>query len=251
MIIVEDLHKFYGAKAVLQGMSFEAPAGQITLLVGPNGAGKTTTLKSLVGLCLPNRGNIWINGCKLPYGNCKALSQLSYLPQRIDFHPRLKVGQVMEFYARLRGIPLSICKLKLNRFGLDESWDQRVGTLSGGMKQRLGLAVLLLPDSPILLLDEPGLSLDPEWRHQLKLLLLHESGLGKTVLMATHLLGEWEGVAHQCLMCNHGRVETELDPDNIQSSYRNWSRNSASQPFVLSGLPVAASQTIEPIYPLS
>ena len=95
----------------------------------------------------------------------------------------------------------------------------RTGELSGGTRQRLGLALLLLPDAPVLLLDEPGLSLDPAWRKRLQDTLRFEAERGKTILLTTHLVAEWNNVAHRCLLCCEGRIERELDPRNLPSDF--------------------------------
>src|SRR5690606_1246690 len=90
------------------------------------------------------------------------------------------------------------------------------GQLSGGLRQRLGLAALMLPEAQALILDEPGVSLDPEWRERMQRILLEEARGGRTVLVATHLLGEWEGRASRCIVCEQGRTAREIDPDRLR-----------------------------------
>ena len=99
-----------------------------------------------------------------------------------------------------------------------EEADKPAGKLSGGLHQRLGLAILLQPEVPVLLLDEPCLSLDPHWRRRLQALLRAEAAKGRTILLATHLLAEWEGVADCCLLCEEGCIPGKLDPANLRSS---------------------------------
>ena len=99
-----------------------------------------------------------------------------------------------------------------------EGADKPAGKLSGGLRQRLGLAILLQPEVPVLLLDEPGLSLDPHWRRRLQALLRAEAAKGRTILLATHLLAEWEGVADCCLLCEEGCIPGKLDAANLRSS---------------------------------
>lgn len=94
-----------------------------------------------------------------------------------------------------------------------------IGALSGGTRQRLGLALLLLPDAPVLLLDEPGLSLDPTWRKRLQKTLRFEAERGKAVLVTTHLIAEWNNIAHRCLLCRDGKIERELDPKNLPHNF--------------------------------
>ena len=219
MIAVEHLVKNYGREEVLRGMSIFAESGEITMLVGPNGAGKTTTVKILAGLVRPNGGSARINSFDVVRERIKAQRVISYLPQRPDFHPRLSCWEILRFYARLRGLAPSRCEAMLDLAGLREVARVRAGQLSGGTRQRLGLALLLLPDAPVLLLDEPGLSLDPAWRKRLQDTLKFEAERGKTVLLTTHLVGEWNNVAHRCLLCRDGKIERELDPENLPADF--------------------------------
>jgi Cu-processing system ATP-binding protein len=219
MIATEHLVKNYGRKSVLRDMSMLARPGEITLLVGPNGAGKTTTMKVLAGLVRLNGGKARINSFDVVRERTKAQRSLSYLPQRPNFHPRLTCAEIIRFYARLRGVALSRCEAMLDQTGLREFERVRIAELSGGTRQRLGLALLLLPDAPVLLLDEPGLSLDPAWRKRLQETLRFEAARGKAVLVTTHLVAEWNNVAHRCLLCCDGKIERELDPTNLPHNF--------------------------------
>ena len=110
-------------------------------------------------------------------------------------------AEILRFYARLRGVASSRYEAVLDLAGLRGFERVPTGKLSGGTRQRLGLALLLLPDAPVLLLDEPGLSLDPGWRKRLQETLRFEAGRGKSVLVTTHLIAEWNRVAQRCLLC--------------------------------------------------
>ena len=100
-----------------------------------------------------------------------------------------------------------------------DSANERTGALSGGMRQRLGLALLLLADAPVLLLDEPGLSLDPGWRTRLQEILREKTARGHAILVTTHLIAEWNGVADRCLLCREGRIEREIDPNDLPHNF--------------------------------
>lgn len=219
MIVAQGLTKSYRQKKVLHGVSFTARPGEITLLVGPNGAGKSTTLKLLTGLARADGGEAFIAGKDIIHEKLAAQRQLSFLPQTPNFHPRFSSAQIVDFYARLRGIERSQREAALEVAGLCEVAHEQTRTLSGGMRQRLGLALLLLPDVPVLLLDEPGISLDPAWRRRLQDILHAEAHRGKTVLVTTHLIAEWNNVAHRCLLCRDGLVERELDPANLPGDF--------------------------------
>ncbi len=226
MIVAERLSKSYArGRAVLEGLSFSARPGELTLLVGANGVGKSTTLRILSGLIRPDGGDAWIAGCSVRRDRLGAQRRLSYLPQQIAFHPRLSCEAILRFYAGLRGLgdgegARRAARL-LERVGLEAEAGKRTHALSGGLRQRLGLAVLLLPDAPVLLLDEPGLSLDPEWRGRLKAILQDESRRGRTVLIATHLLAEWEGAADRALCVRPGGKITELDPRRLRDDFEH------------------------------
>jgi ABC-2 type transport system ATP-binding protein len=219
MIAAENLVKKYGRKEVLRDLSLSAQPGQITMLVGANGAGKTTTVKVLAGLVRPDGGAARIGSFDVVRERLKAQRAISYLPQHPDFHPRLTCLEILRFYARLRGLAASRCEAMLDLAGLRDVASVRAGELSGGMRQRVGLALLLLPDASVLLLDEPGLSLDPAWRKRLQDTLRFEAERGKTILLTTHLVAEWNNVAHRCLLCGEGRIERELDPGNLPTDF--------------------------------
>lgn len=221
MIEIRNLRKRYGGAEVLRGVNFTARPGEITLLVGPNGAGKSTILKALAGLLRNGGGGASIDGAEIPAERAFASRKLSYLPQTPDFHPRLSCAALARCYARLGGASPDRVDAALQRVGLRDRAGQQAGTLSGGMKQRLGLALLLLPETPVLLLDEPGISLDPGWRRRLQEILREEADRGRTVLVTTHLVAEWRGKVDRCLLCEEGRVTRELDPATLSQGFEN------------------------------
>lgn len=221
MISVKALAKAYRRRPVLDGLALDAQGGDVTLLVGPNGAGKTTLVKVLAGVVRPDSGSALINGIDVVRHRRAAQRGLSFLPQAVTFDPRLNCRQLLTFYARLRGVATQRIDNMLQRFGLQDDAKKRAGELSGGLRQRLGLAVLLLPDAPVLLLDEPDLSLDPPWRGRLQQILRDEARLGKTILVTTHLLGEWEGIADRCLVCEDGVMKREIDPHRLREQFKS------------------------------
>src|SRR5262249_46411621 len=219
MISAQNLTKSFGRKAILRGISLRADAKQITLMVGPNGAGKSTTINVMAGLICPNSGTAQVNGFNIVKQRIPARRATAYLPQRPSFHPKLTCLEVLRFYAGLRGVPVSRCEAMLQLTGLGDAARMRTEKLSGGMRQLLGVAFLLLADAPVLLLDEPGLSLDPGWRKWLQQKLRFEAERGKTILITTHLIAEWNDVADRCLLCRDGIIERELDPKNLPDDF--------------------------------
>lgn len=229
MIDVSNLHKSFGDTAVLQGASFAVEPGSVAALVGPNGSGKTTTLHVLAGLTTPDRGTARIDGHEVGTDRAAVQNRLAFLPQDVRFHDALTPRQVLRFYAGLRpeqsegadrreegasgggeagryaARPDRI-EARLGAVDLLDAADKPCRALSGGMRQRLGLALLELADAPVLLLDEPALSLDPEWRAFLMERLQAHAESGGTVLMATHLLDVWRPIVDQVLRCGGGTM---------------------------------------------
>ena len=215
MIRARNLVKSFARHPALRGASFEARAGQVTLLTGPNGAGKTTTMRLLAGLARPDAGKAEISGQPVETQGQPSRRMFSFLPQSPAFHPGFTCRGILKFYADLRGVPRSRIDEVISLAGLDAVADKPSGHLSGGMRQRLGLALLLLPNAPVLLLDEPGLSLDPEWRNRLQTILHEKAAEGRTVLITTHLIGEWKGKADRCLLCEEGLIRNGVDPFGV------------------------------------
>ncbi len=206
MIEVEQLSKRYGSLPVLREVTLTVASGQLTTLIGTNGAGKTTLLRVLAGLTAPDGGSARLNGVDVVRRRTEAQAQLAFLPQAVRFHPALSARQLLRFYADLRATERRRIEPLLAEVGLEDAADRPSGQLSGGMAQRLGLALMLLPDAPILLLDEPGVSLDPTWRAQMVALLRAEADRGKTVFVTTHLLAEWQPVSDRMLRCEDGCI---------------------------------------------
>ena len=224
MIQASGLQKRFGARAVLQGLDLEVTPGAVTLLVGANGAGKTTLLRILSGLARPDRGSVRIAGIDLLAQRETALAALSFLSQAPRFHPRLTALDVAKYYAQIRGRSLAEAHRALSSWGLDDHLKTPTSQLSGGLRQRLAIALFSLARAPVLLLDEPGLSLDPEWRLRLQSHLSDEARGGATVIVATHLLGEWEGRTDACVLLEGGRVQRWLDPEKLREYFFSGDR---------------------------
>lgn len=241
MILTRELAKSFGPRRVLRGLDLAVDPGAITLMVGANGAGKTTTMRLLAGLADADAGTIAIAGHDLRRSRRAALENLAFLPQAPRFHPRLTTLHTAEFYARLRGRSTRDAEAALDRWGMLEHASVPTGKLSGGLRQRLALAVFSLAEAPVLLLDEPGLSLDPEWRASLQEFLVGSAARGCTVLVATHLLGEWEGRADRCILVEHGRSQGELPPDELRRAFPRLAIQSETSGLATTHAPVPVS----------
>jgi ABC-type multidrug transport system ATPase subunit len=208
MIQVRHLTKKFGEFTAVSNVSFEIKAGETFALLGPNGSGKTTALKCLVGLLPPTEGTITVDRLDVWREARRAKSLMSYLPQYVKFNDQLSAREVMEFYCRLRKLPETrIDKvLQSSNFGFNGFTDKPVQQFSGGMLQRLGLAVACLPDAPILLLDEPTASLDPERAIQFREFLTTLKQAGKTIIFTSHVLADVEYLADRVAILVEGKL---------------------------------------------
>ena len=207
-IRVQNLTKRFNDFAAVDDVSFDIECGETFALLGPNGSGKTTTLKCMVGLSLPTSGNISIEGFDVMRSGREAKRLMSFLPQRVGFSDQLTGREVMEFYCRLRRISARRIDEILNtpNFHFNGFFEKSVGEFSGGMIQRLGLAVACLPDAPVLVLDEPTVSLDPNGAIQFREFLASLKGNGKTIVFSSHMLADVEQLADRVAILVGGKL---------------------------------------------
>lgn len=213
MINVNGLTKQFGVFTAVDGVSFEVGDGETFALLGPNGSGKSTVLKSIAGLIKPSTGEITIGGVDALKRSQEARKAISFLPQRVGFHDCLTAREVMQFYCRLRKLPLSRIEdvVHGSEFNFNGFSEKRVSELSGGMKQKLGLAVACLADAPVLLLDEPTVSLDPAGAIAFRKFLRTLKEAGKTIVFTSHVLADVEMLADRVAVLVNGRL-TALVP---------------------------------------
>jgi ABC-2 type transport system ATP-binding protein len=203
-ITTNGLSKRFGKRKAVDGLTITIPSGTIAGFVGPNGAGKTTTIRMLLGLVRPSEGGATILGRSLS-------DPKSYLPRvgaLVDapaLYPSLSGRTNLEVLAQLGGLPRARVAEVLESVELTDRARDPAGRYSHGMKQRLGLAMALLPDPELLIVDEPASGLDPLGIIQLRELLRRLRGQGKTIFMSSHLLGELERVADWLVVLNQGR----------------------------------------------
>jgi len=213
---VERLGKSFGRVAAVRGVSFSVYSGEIVALLGPNGSGKTTTLKMVAGLIQPTCGALRIAGYDLLTARDQALASLSFLPQRVDFPKNLSAREIIDFYAGLRSLPPAAAQEALRRTEFNGFCDRPVCEYSGGMVQRLGLAVASLPQAPLLLLDEPTVSLDPAGVRDFREYALAQKHSGRSVIFTTHLLAEAERLADRIGILVAGRLAMMEQVENVR-----------------------------------
>ena len=205
-VSVTGVVKNYRTVRALRDVSFDLVPGRLSALVGHNGAGKTTLIKLMLGLIHADRGSIRVLDENPAAGEFSARRLLGYLPENVAFNAALTGRETLTFYARLKQIKPSTASALLDRVGLTDAADRRVGTYSKGMRQRLGLAQALLGQPRVLLLDEPTTGLDPALRQTFYEILTELRNDGATVLISSHALNELEDRAEHVLIMNRGKL---------------------------------------------
>ena len=204
-IEVRGLTKTFGPVTAVREVSFRAPAGQVTGLLGPNGSGKTTTLRATLGLVKPTAGTVLIGG--LAYPNLPRPRRIvGAMLEATGFHPGRRARDHLRVLAAAADVPDQRVDEVLDQVGLAETAGRRVRGFSLGMKQRLGLAAALLGDPQVLLLDEPANGLDPAGIAWLRGLLRGLADEGRTILVASHVLGEVAQTADRVVIVSAGRL---------------------------------------------
>jgi Cu-processing system ATP-binding protein len=202
--------KRFGGRAAVDSLSLEVARGEVVALLGPNGSGKTTSLKAAAGLILPTAGEVLLGDPGRPAAEAAARRVLSYLPQRVAFPESLTGREVVEFYRELRGAPAERVPSVLHFAALNGASERAVGTYSGGMVQRLGLAVALLAEAPVFLLDEPTAALDPDGLCAFYGIVERAREDGRAVLFTSHQLGDVERLADRFAVLVGGRLVASL-----------------------------------------
>ena len=206
MISFDRFTKQFGTHRAVSELTLTIESGEAVALLGPNGSGKTTSIKAAAGLIWPTTGTVKLGTAGLDATTPAARQVASFLPQRVTFPDALSGREVVEFYRRLRNLDPSRSQEALKFASLNGSSDRAVGTYSGGMMQRLGLAVAMLPDAPVLLLDEPTASLDPDGICAFYGLLERRRQTGATVLFSSHQMGDVERLADRFAVLVGGRL---------------------------------------------
>ncbi len=215
MVTFREFSKRFGAVHAVRTLSAEVHAGEVVALLGPNGSGKTTSIKAAAGLVWPTSGAVLLGEPGRPATNPAARHVCSFLPQRVSFPEALTGREVVDFYATMRaGAPARVADL-MRLTALNGAGARPVGTYSGGMRQRIALAVALLPEAPLLLLDEPTASLDPEGLHMFYALIDRRRRQGQTVLFSSHQMGDVERLADRFLVLVQGSLVASFTADEL------------------------------------
>lgn len=218
MITVERLNRTYGSLHAVRDVSFTISQGEVIGLLGPNGAGKTTIMKMMCGYLEPSSGKVTINGIDIAQDPKAAQAAIGYLPENLPVYPEMSVVSYLEYAAGLRGIPDNE-KAEQIRNALDATDLRgraldRIGSLSRGLKQRVGVAQALLGNPKVLVLDEPTNGLDPTQTLQMRELIRKLSETS-TVIVSTHILSEVEAVCDRVLMVRSGSLVLDSRLDEL------------------------------------
>ena len=219
MIRINALRKRFGRSLAVDGVTMHLPPGDSVALWGSNGAGKTTIIRCVLGLFRFD-GAIAVAGMDVRRHGKAVRRLIGYVPQEIGFYDELRVGEALRFFSRVKGVAMPDAEPVLERVGLAGQHRKRIRELSGGMKQRLALAIALLGDPPVLMLDEVTASLDAFGREEFVGLLERLSGDGRTMLFASHRVDEVTALARRVVTLEAGRVIDECRAESFSPKLR-------------------------------
>lgn len=233
LLEVRGLWKRYGSLWAVRGLNLEVRSGEVVGLLGPNGAGKTTTLRAICGLIAIERGEVRILGETITGIRRHALRYVGYLPEELDLYPWLTVEEQLWFIGRLRGAEELELQERVREllafFELEEYSKRLTMSLSRGYRQRLGLAVALVHDPPLLLLDEPVQAMDPVYQRKVAQLLRKLADAGKGVLVSTHMLSFAAKVCDHVVLLQEGKT---VFSGSLQELYAAYNTDDLEEAFV-------------------
>lgn len=204
MIKIENLYKAYKKNQVLKDINLELEKNKIIAILGPNGSGKTTLIKSILGLVIPQKGNIIFNGQSV-IGEWEYRNKISYLPQIASFPENLKVSELIALVKDIRQQDVEDEHL-IQYFKLDEELNKPLRNLSGGTRQKVNMVLAFMLDSPVIILDEPTVGLDPVAISRFKSLLKEEKAKGKLIIFTTHIMSLVQEIADEIIFLLEGDI---------------------------------------------
>ena len=218
-IVVKNFTKKYGSQRAVDDISFEVKTGEILGFLGPNGAGKTTTMKAIVSYLSPNSGSIEVGGISVIDNADKVKKYIGYLPENNPLYEDMPVLDYLYFVAELQDIPASKIKGRILEMvrtcGLEGEKHKKIGELSKGYRQRVGLAQALIHDPQVLILDEPTSGLDPNQIVEIRE-LIRNIGKEKTVILSSHILAEVEATCDRIMIISKGKIVADGSPDQLR-----------------------------------
>ena len=222
-IVVEGVSKFYGEQKALDNISFGVKTGEIVGFIGPNGAGKSTMMKIITGFITASSGNVSVNGIPVEGDNLEVKKQIGYLPENNPLYPEMYIREYLGFVASIykSGIPV---KKQIDNIidltGLAPEQNKKIGSLSKGYRQRVGLAQALIHNPAVLILDEATTGLDPNQIIEIRN-LIKEAGKEKTVMLSTHIMQEVEAICDRVIIIDKGIIVADEEKSNIYSKIKH------------------------------
>jgi ABC-2 type transport system ATP-binding protein len=218
-IVIQGVTKLYGEQKALDNVSFEVKTGEIVGFLGPNGAGKSTMMKIITGFIPATSGNVLINGTGISGDNTELRRTIGYLPENNPLYPEMYIREYLAFVSALyKQGKNSAGRIEeiMNITGLTAEKNKKIGSLSKGFRQRVGLAQALIHNPSVLILDEATTGLDPNQVVEIRN-LIKEAGREKTVMFSTHIMQEAEAVCDRIIIISNGRIMADELKSNIQS----------------------------------
>ena len=218
-IVAEGVSKLYGEQKALDGVSFEVKTGEIVGFLGPNGAGKSTMMKIITGFITASSGKVTVNGLPVEDDNPEVKNQIGYLPENNPLYPEMYIREYLGFVASIYKTGLPVKKQIDNIIaltGLTPEQNKKIGALSKGYRQRVGLAQALIHNPAVLILDEATTGLDPNQIVEIRN-LIKEAGKEKTVLLSTHIMQEVEAICDRVIIIDNGIIVADEEKSNIYS----------------------------------
>jgi len=225
MIETEGLSKYYGDFIAVEDLSFTIKRGEVVAFLGPNGAGKSTTMKMLTGYLAPSSGTARVCGLEVAANRDEVANRIGYLPENGPLYEEMTPLSLLNFFGDARSIPAEKkehrIEMVIDQCALKTVLNKPIGKLSRGFRQRVGMANVLLHEPDVLIMDEPTAGLDPNQVLEVRKTI---KGLGKTILLSTHILQEVPEVADRILLINQGRLIFEGTPEELKSepSLDSW-----------------------------
>jgi ABC-2 type transport system ATP-binding protein len=218
---VKHLSKIYGNQKALDRISFFAEKGQVLGFLGPNGAGKSTTMKIATGFLLPDEGDVLINGLSVLEKPKEVSRMVGYLPEHNPLYPEMYIKEFLGFIGGLYGMGSGKIKSRIDELiplcGLEVEAHKRIGQLSKGYRQRVGLAKALIHDPNVIILDEPTTGLDPNQLVEIRK-LIKDISQNKTLLLSTHIMQEVEAICDKVVIINKGGIVASDLLKNLKTS---------------------------------
>ena len=217
MITISNITKKFGKLAALDDVSINCVSTECIALIGPNGSGKTTLIKSILGMVVPDNGSILFNNKNI-VDDWKYRKHIGYMPQIGKYPENMTIGQIFDMMKSIRNDEtISLDEELINEFGLDKLLEKRMGTLSGGTRQKVSASLAFLFNPDVLILDEPTAGLDPVASEILKEKISKEKTKGKLILITSHILSELDDLVTHIIFMQDGKLKFHKPIETLRS----------------------------------